>query len=74
MNINNKEKILERVQELTDAELDHLIQLSEIDIANYKVIIASYNEEKKQQYGLPFLSRLEAFDSGLMAELERRTG
>lgn len=74
MNINEKEKIVTKLHEFKDGEIDHMIQQSDTEILNYKFSISNYDEVKMRDFGLPFLVRLEKFHNALLADLERRTG
>jgi threonyl-tRNA synthetase len=73
MNLH-KEKILAKIHELKDHQIEHLIQMSRDEIENYKFGIRNYDEEKMKNFGAPFLAELEKFNDELMAELGRRTG
>lgn len=42
----------------TAAKLEHLLQLAEIEIANYEVLLKNYPERRLETVGIPHLNRL----------------
>lgn len=40
------------------AKLEHLLQLAEIEISNYEVVLKNYPERRLEAFGIPNLNRL----------------
>ena len=58
MNVRIGSKIYKNIEQLSVNKLEHLKQLAEIEIANYKNAIKNYSSEKMARVGTPFLARL----------------
>lgn len=52
-------KIHRNIEELSQGKLEHLLQLSNIEIVNYKACIVNYTPQQMICYGTPFIERLE---------------
>lgn len=42
----------------TASKLEHLLQLAEIEISNYEVLLKNYPEQRLEAFGIPHLNRL----------------
>ncbi len=51
-------KALKRIDSLSKSELEHFIQLLEIDIKNYERSCKHYPPDKALKYGKPYMDRL----------------
>ena len=43
---------------MSTAKLEHLLQLAEIEISNYEVLLNNYPEQRLEAIGIPHLNRL----------------
>ncbi|WP_144106799.1 hypothetical protein [Paraburkholderia sp. BCC1886] len=55
--INGKEH--RDIEKLTAGKLEHLVQLAQIEIDNYKRAIVNYSEQRMKAVGIPYLAELE---------------
>lgn len=51
-------KVYKNLSELSIGKLEHLLQLAQIEIDNYKKSISNYSPERMKTYGTPHLNRL----------------
>ena len=49
---------VKNLQLLSTAKLEHLLQLAEIEISNYEVLLKNYPEHRLEAVGIPHLNRL----------------
>ena len=66
-------KALERLPKLSDVQLEHLLQLIDNDIVNYKNAIVNYDERNMEKFGKPFLNILSDQKISVLDELIKRT-
>ena len=55
----NVSTALKKIDELTSAQLRHMIQVIDIEIVNYHRVTENYTPDQMLKYGTPFLRRLE---------------
>jgi hypothetical protein len=58
-NVRIGSKIHRNIDKLTVAKLEHLLQLAETQITNYKNVIANYPPRRMEMCGKPHLKTLE---------------
>ena len=51
-------KLVKNLHLQTAAKLEHLLQLAEIEISNYEVLLNNYPEQRLEAIGIPHLNRL----------------
>lgn len=52
-------KVYKKVEKLPKAKIEHMIQLLDIEIVNYKNHIKNYPPERMEKFGIPFLNTME---------------
>jgi hypothetical protein len=65
-------KVYKHIETLTVGKLEHLLQLAEIEITNYKIICNRYPPERRA-LAARYLSRLEQECNIIKDELSRRS-
>ena len=50
---------LKKIDKLSKHQLDHMIQLCEIEIVNNNLCVENYSPDDMKKYGIPHLKRLE---------------
>jgi len=50
---------IKKLKKLSVPDLNHMIQLCEIDIKNYEIIIENYPPDRIEKYGQPYLKILK---------------
>lgn len=60
MDINIGSKTFKNVETFPIGKLEHLRQLAEIQVTNYKRVIQNYPPDRMERCGKPFLNKLEA--------------
>jgi hypothetical protein len=69
MHIN---KALDKVDELTEYELRHFVQLIDVEIDTYRRVIANYPQDRIEKYGVSYLAKLKQRRDVFAAELSKR--
>ena len=59
-----------RLDGLSAGKLEHLLQLAQIEIDNYRRAIQNYPPDRMEKYGKPFLERLAATKNEIAGRLE----
>lgn len=54
------------IESYTNDKLDHMVQLADICITNYKNIIKNYPPDRMENYGKPFLKDMETVKQQIM--------
>ena len=65
-------KIHKNIERLTVGKLEHLIQLAEVEIANYQRAIVNYPADRLKNYGEPHLKALIARRDALIVFKESK--
>ena len=60
-----------KIDNYTPAQLRHIIQLWDAEIANYQICIQNYNEDAMRNYGRPHLAKLQGLRQLFVDQLER---
>lgn len=63
---------LRKTQELSIAQLKHMIQLCDEEIVAYEMCIVNYPLDRMEKHGKPYLRHLEARKEVFQQELNRR--
>lgn len=61
-----------KIEQLTQAKLEHLLQLAQIEVDNYKNHIKNYPEARMQSHGIPALKVLEERRDVIQQELKNK--
>jgi hypothetical protein len=61
-----------RIEQLSQAKLEHLLQLAQIEIDGYKHSIRNYPEKRMQAHGIPYLKELEKRRDMVQQELNKK--
>lgn len=65
-------KAMANLESLTEAQLQHHLQLANHQIDNYMIIISNYSPEMMMRYGLPHLAKLRNIRDLFVEELAKR--
>jgi hypothetical protein len=68
--INGKQ--YKKIEQLSQVKLEHLLQLAQIEVDNYKNHIKNYPEARMQSHGMPVLKVLEERRDVIQQELKNK--
>lgn len=64
---------IKNVKKLSDAQIQHFIQLMDVELKNYAKVCENYPEEKMEKYGRPYIKILEDRKNIFVGEMNERT-
>jgi hypothetical protein len=65
-------KRYKKIEQLSQAKLEHLLQLAQIEVDNYKNHIRNYPEARMKSHGIPALKMLEGRRDVIQQELKNK--
>lgn len=66
-NVRIRGRVYKNIEAYTDEKLDHILQLIEIQITNYKRNIQNYPPSRMERYGAPFIRTMERSKNAVLA-------